>query len=233
MLIVLVRTLILYVLVVVAMRVMGKRQIGQLQPFELVVTLMLSELAAIPMESPGIPLINGITPIVTLIAAQVILSYVSLKSDRARAVICGTPSVLIENGKIVESELKRLRYNLSDLMEQLRAKDVPNISDVEFAILETSGQLSVIEKSQKRPVIPEDLHLPTRYEGLPFTLIMDGHIIHRNLTKLNLSIDWLNQELKKRGIESPREVLFACLDTEGKLFCQRKSGKSAGGGDSK
>ncbi|MBU7008087.1 DUF421 domain-containing protein [Phosphitispora fastidiosa] len=227
MLIVLVRTLILYVFVVMAMRIMGKRQIGQLQPFELVVTLMLSELAAIPMESPGIPLINGITPILTLIAAQVILSYISLKSDRARGFICGTPSVLIENGKIVESELKRLRYNLSDLMEQLRAKDVPNISDVEFAILETSGQLSVIEKSQKRPVIPEDLNLPTKYEGLPYTLIMDGHVIHRNLAKLKLNIEWLYQELEDLGIASPKDVLFACLDTEDKLFCQLKSGKEA------
>jgi len=226
-LIVLVRTLILYVFVVIAMRIMGKRQIGQLQPFELVVTLMLSELAAIPMESPGIPLINGITPILTLIAAQVVLSYISLKSDRARGFICGTPSVLIENGKIVESELKRLRYNLSDLMEQLRAKDVPDISDVEFAILETSGQLSVIEKSQKRPVIPEDLNLHPKYEGLPYTLIMDGHVIHKNLAKKNLNIEWLYQELEYLGIASPKDVLFACLDTEDKLFCQLKSGKEA------
>ena len=227
MLIVLVRTLILYVFVVIAMRIMGKRQIGQLQPFELVVTLMLSELAAIPMESPGIPLINGITPILTLIAAQVILSYISLKSDRARGFICGTPSVLIENGKIVESELKRLRYNLSDLMEQLRAKDVPNISDVEYAILETSGQLSVIEKAQKRPVIPEDLNLHPKYEGLPYTLIMDGHVIHRNLAKLKLNIEWLYHELDYLGITSPKDVFFACLDTKGKLFCQLKSGKEA------
>ncbi|WP_418792009.1 YetF domain-containing protein [Phosphitispora sp. TUW77] len=227
MLVILVRTLILYIFVVIALRIMGKRQIGQLQPFELVVTLMLSELAAIPMESPGIPLINGITPILTLIAAQVILSYISLKSDRARAVICGTPSVLIENGKIVESELKRLRYNLSDLLEQLRAKDVPNISDVEFAILETSGQLSVIEKSQKRPVMPEDLNLSTKYEGLPFTLIMDGQVLHKNLKKINLNIEWLYQQLANLGIENPSDVLFACLDTEGKLFYQLKSGKGA------
>ena len=223
MLIVLVRTLILYFFVVVAVRIMGKRQIGQLQPFELVVTLMLSELAAIPMENPGIPLINGITPILTLLAAQVVLSYVSLKSDRARAAICGTPSVLVENGIIVESELKRLRYNLSDLMEQLRAKDVPNISDVEFAILETSGQLSVIPKSQRRPVIPEDLNLSTKHEGLPYTLILDGHIIDRNLNKIGRDITWLQQELNKFSISNPEEVLFACLDTEGKLFYQLKS----------
>ncbi len=223
MLIVLVRTLILYSLVVVVMRVMGKREIGQLQPFELVVTIMISELAAIPMENPGIPLINGITPILTLLAAQVVLSYINLKSDRARAVICGRPSVLVENGKIVEPELQKLRYNLSDLMEQLRAKNVANIADVEFAILETNGQMSVIPKSQKRPVIPEDLNLPTKYEGLPHTLIMDGQIIHKNLKKLNLDIHWLTRQLNSLGIQKPEQVLFASLDTEGKLYYQEKS----------
>lgn len=223
MLIVLVRTLILYALVVIAMRFMGKRQIGQLQPFELVVTIMLSELAAIPMENPGIPLINGITPILTLLVAQVVLSFISLKSERARAVICGTPSVLIENGKIVELELQRLRYNLSDLMEQLRAKNIPNVADVEFAILETSGQLSVVPKSQKRPVIPEDLQLNTKYEGIPYTVIMDGHIIHKNLTKMNLDLHWLLEQLKSQGILRPEDVLFASLDSEGRLYYQKKS----------
>lgn len=222
MLIVLVRTLILYGLVVFAVRFMGKRQIGQLQPFELVVTIMLSELAAIPMQNPGIPLINGITPILTLLVAQVALSYVSLKSERARAVICGTPSILIENGKIMERELERLRYNLSDLMEQLRAKNVRNIADVEYAILETSGQLSVIPKSQKRPVMPEDINLPTKYEGVPYTVIMDGHVIHQNLTKINLDIPWLNQQLKFYGIDDPKKVLYANLDSDGKLYFQKK-----------
>lgn len=223
MLIVLMRTLILYAFVVVAMRIMGKRQIGQLQPFELVVTLLLSELAALPMENPGIPLINGITPILTLLVAQVILSYISLKSERARAIICGTPSVLIENGKIVEPELQRLRYNLSDLMEQLRAKNIPNVADVEFAILETSGQLSVVPKSQKRPVIPEDFQLKTKYEGIPYTVIMDGHIIHKNLTKMNLDVNWLRQQLNSQGIQRPEDVFFASLDSEGKLYYQKKS----------
>ena len=223
MLIVLVRTLILYALVVVAMRFMGKRQIGQLQPFELVVMLMLSELAAIPMENPGIPLINGITPILTLMVSQIVLSFISLKNERARAIICGTPSVLIENGKIVEPELQRLRYNLSDLMEQLRAKNIPNVADVEFAILETSGQLSVVPKSQKRPIIPEDLQLNTKYEGIPYTVIMDGHIIHKNLTKMNLDIHWLLEQLKSQGIPRPEDVLFASLDSEGKLYYQKKN----------
>jgi uncharacterized membrane protein YcaP (DUF421 family) len=229
-LIVIVRTLILYALVVVAMRVMGKRQIGQLQPFELVVALMLSELAAIPMENSGIPLINGITPILTLLVAQVTISYVSLRSNRARAIICGRPTVLVENGRIVEQELKRLRYNLSDLLEQLRAKNIPNIADVEFAILETSGHLSVVPKSQKRAVTPEDLNLQTKHEGIPHILVMDGNIMHENLRKLNLDLTWLCQQLQALGIEQAEELLIASLDSEGKLYCQKKNSGQVPGG---
>lgn len=222
MLIVLIRTLILYFSIVVIMRVMGKQQIGQLQPFELVVTIMISELAAIPMENPGIPLINGLTPIFTLMVAQIGLSYLSLKSERARAIICGTPTVLIENGKIMEHELRNARYNLSDLLEELRVKNIPNIADVEFAILETNGNLSVIPKSQKRPLVPEDLNISTKYEGLPHILITDGHIMHSNLKNLNLSLDWLVGQLKLFGIDDPKEVLFASLDTQGNLYYQKK-----------
>ncbi|MFZ5650040.1 MAG: YetF domain-containing protein [Bacillota bacterium] len=219
----LVRTLILFAVVVIGLRLMGKRQIGQLQPYELVIIIMLSALAAIPMENSGVPLINGLVPIVTLIVVHVALSYVTLKSERARGVICGTPSVLIENGKIVEREMTRLRYNINELLEQLRAKNIPNIADVEFAILETSGHLSVIPKSQKRPVVPEDLHLPTKYEGLPVTLIIDGYVFQKNLARMNLSEEWLRTELLKLGVSDPGNVLFASLDTEGKLFYQIKS----------
>lgn len=219
----LVRTLILFAVVVVGLRLMGKRQIGQLQPYELVIIIMLSALAAIPMQNSGVPLISGLVPIVTLIVVHVALSYATLKSERARGVICGTPSVLIENGKIVELEMTRLRYNINELLEQLRAKNIPNIADVEFAILETSGHLSVIPKSQKRPVVPGDMHLPTRYEGLPVTLIIDGHVFQKNLVKIGLGEEWLRSELMKFNVRDPGEVLFASLDTEGKFFFQVKS----------
>jgi len=204
---------------------MGKRQIGQLQPFELAVAIMISELAAVPMQNTGIPLINGIIPILTLLIAQVIFSFANLKSIKARAVICGKPSILIENGKINEENLKKELYTLNDLLEQLRIKDVPNIADVEFAILETNGQLSVIPKSQKRPVIAEDLNIPTTYEGLPLDLIVDGHLNLGNLTKANLDINWLKTELKKFGIGDLNQVLFASLDSSGSLYYQEKSGK--------
>lgn len=225
MLVVFMRTLILYAIVVVIMRIMGKRQIGQLQPFELVVAIMISELAAVPMQNTGIPLINGIIPILTLLIAQIALSFISLKSTKARALICGKPSILVENGKIDEAQLRSEMYTLNDLLEQLRSKNIASISDVEFAILETNGQLSVLPKSQKRPVNPEDLQLPTKYEGLPLDLVVDGEINYKNLEKAGLDEGWLASELGKFGISNLRDALFASLDTSGNLYFQKKSGR--------
>jgi uncharacterized membrane protein YcaP (DUF421 family) len=202
---------------------MGKRQIGQLQPYELVVIIMISELAAIPMQNTGIPLLSGLVPIFILVAAQVTLSYISLKSERARGVICGTPSIVIENSRIVEDELRRLRLNLNDLLEQLRLKNVADISDVEYAILETGGQLSVILKSEKRPVEPQDLNISPEYEGLPTTLIIDGHVIKENLKKVDLDMNWLQSELSKAGVNNVKDVFFASLDTHKQLYYQLKS----------
>ena len=223
MLLILIRTLILYAGVVVVMRIMGKQEIGQLQPFELVIALMIADLAAIPMANTGVPLANGLVPIFGLLMAQVFLSYAALKSIRFRSILCGTPSILVKNGQIVETELRRIRYNINDLLEQLRVKNISNIADVEFAILETGGKFSVIPKSQKRPLMPEDLQIPTQYEGIPMTLIIDGQIINNNLEMINLDKNWLSVELAKFGIDNHKKVLFASLDTKGKLFWQLKS----------
>jgi uncharacterized membrane protein YcaP (DUF421 family) len=204
------------------MRIMGKRQIGQLQPFELVIMVMLAGLAVIPMENTGVPLTNGLVPILTLLAAEYIASFLSLKSEEIRKILCGKPSILINRGKIVEQELQRLRINLNDLLEQLRIKNMPNISEVEFAILETSGSLSVIPKSQKRPLTPNDLNIPTNYEGLPITLILDGKVNHENLRIAHLSIEWLKEQISENGYSDFKEILFAALDTSGNIFIQEK-----------
>jgi len=221
-LVVFARTLILYAVVVIVMRIMGKRQIGQLQPFELVVAIMISELASVPMQNTGIPLINGIIPILTLLVAQITMSFISLKSIKARGIICGKPSILIENGKVNEGELRKEMYTINDLLEQLRIKNIQNIADVEFAILETNGQLSVIPKPQKRPVNPEDLSIPTKYEGLPIALIIDGKINYGNLAKTNHDVNWLQTQLNNSGISNLKNVLFASLDSNGNLFYQEK-----------
>ncbi len=222
MLLIIIRTLILFIVVGISLKIMGKHQVGQLQPYELVIIILLADMTVTPMANTGIPLLWGIVPVLILVMAQVILSYLTMKSNRARKFICGTPVVLVENGKLVEKEMRKLRYNINDLLEQLRDKNIYNIADVEFAILETSGKLSVIPKSQKRPVTPDDLELPTKYEGLPITLIVDGSVMHDNLRKCNLSEEWLKNELKKFGINGTKEVFFASLDTQGRLFYQKK-----------
>ena len=224
MLLVIIRTLILFTVTVIFLRLMGKRQVAQLQPFELVIIIMISELAAIPMENTGIPLLSGLIPIFVLFTAQVTLSYLSLRSEKARGIICGKPSILIENSQIVEDELRRIRYNINDLLEQLRSKNVADIADVEYAILETSGQLSVILKSEKRPVKPEDMDLPVKYDGLPITLVIDGQVINENIKKMNYNEEWLQHKLNESGIKSIKDVLFASLDPDGTLYFQLKKG---------
>ncbi|EIV99111.1 YetF domain-containing protein [Thermoanaerobacter siderophilus] len=224
MLILFFRTIILYALVVIFMRISGKQQIGQLQPYELVVAIMIADLVAIPMQNKGIPLVSGIIPILTLLVSQLFLSYLSIKSLRARAIICGTPTILVENGKILTSQLQKERYNINDLLEELRVKGYPNIADVEYAILETNGSLSVIPKSNKRPVTPQDLNLTPQYEGLPLPIIIDGRIMHQNMQKASIDMEWLNAQLKMWKIQNVKEVLFASLDTNKVLTVYRKEG---------
>lgn len=219
------RTLILYTLVIVALRVMGKREIAQLQPFELVVLLMISDLAIIPCEDVGIPLLSGIIPILVLLSANLTLAWITLKSEKARDIICGTPSILIRRGKIVEEELKKNCYNLTDLLEELRIKNVPNISDVEYAVLENNGNLSVFPKVQKRPTIPADFQITPPYEGLPLPLIMDGKLNIKNLLESGKDLKWLIRELKKQTIDKVEDVLIASLDSSGTLFTQAKQQK--------
>ncbi|MCO5385835.1 MAG: DUF421 domain-containing protein [Desulfosporosinus sp.] len=227
MLIVVVRTLILYIVVIIALRLMGKREIGQLQPFELVVILMISELAAVPSENVGVPLLSGIIPILVLLSASQTFAYISLKSERARDIICGRPSILIDRGKISEKELNRNCYNISDLLEELRLNNVPNIADVEFAILENNGQVSVFPKVQKRPTIPEDFGIEPPYEGLPLTIIMDGKLKKNYLEQSKKDLDWLKSELEKQKISQIEDVLIASLDSSGKLYVQAKATKKS------
>ncbi|MFZ5639611.1 MAG: DUF421 domain-containing protein [Bacillota bacterium] len=216
------RTLFIYITLLIVMRVMGKREVGQLSPFDLVVAIVIAELAALPMSEKHISLFQGIIPILTLMVAEVILSWICLKSIVARKLISGKPSIIVVNGKIDEAQMRRSRYNIHDLLTQLRDKGFANISDVEFAILETSGRLSVIPKSQKRQVTPEDLHLATPYEGLSVPLIIDGKVFSENLEKTGLTEKWLEAELKKKGINSAEDVLFASIDTKGQLYVSKK-----------
>lgn len=222
--IVFLRTLILFSLVVVVMRVMGKRQIGELQPFELVVAIMISELAAVPMADVEIPLLDGIIPILTLLLAQVFLAYLTLISNKARTIICGRPSILIEKGTIIESELRRLRININDLLEQLRVKNYANIRDVDYAILETNGQMSIIPKGACQTIKKQDLGLTGPDPGLPLTIVIDGMVVKHNLQLFKLTEKELLEKLKEQGVSNLQQIFFASIDTTGTLTWQKKEG---------
>lgn len=228
MLIVFVRTIILYILIVTLIRLMGKKQIGQLQPSELVVSLIIADLAAIPMGNVGIPLLAGIVPILTLFVSEALISYLSLKSQLARKILSGKPSIVVVKGKIIEKELRKQRFNIDDLIEQLRIKNVSNIEDVEYAILETGGQLSVILKTQKMPIKREDFSINAQYEGLPITLIIDGYVNKNNLSIAGLSENWLYDELKNNNINSEKHVLFAFVAADKKFKYQLKDNVKSG-----
>lgn len=223
MLVVVIRTLILYASVTAAVRIMGKRQIGEMQPSELVVAIMISDLASVPMQAVDIPLLSGIIPVFTLIVAEVFAAFLSLKSKAIRRIIAGEPSVVIRGGRIDEKELVRQRFNLNDLLEQLRISGYPDISQVEIAVLETNGQLSIIPKAEARNVTVKDLNLKNaEKETIPFMLISDGKINKAELKRSGKSEKWLNQELKKKKISSVKDVFVASLDEYGKLFLQKK-----------
>lgn len=221
--IVMIRTIILYFIVVITMRIMGKRQIGQLQPFELVIAIMISELASLPMQDTRIPLMHGIIPIITLLILQVILSVIQLKSEKARAVICGIPSILIHKGQIDIAQLKNQRFNINDLLEEIRLQGYYNLEDIEYAILETSGQLSIIPKTGLTQVTKIDMKVPYSQDSLPITLILDGKINKKNLQIANRDINWLNKQLKSKNISSPEDIFIAVIDSQNKFYFQPKN----------
>lgn len=221
-LIVFMRVLILYATVLFFLRILGKRQVSTLQPYELVTIILLADVAAIPMATTGTPLVNGLVGLFALLVASYTVSYITMKNTRLRAAISGRPTIIIANGRIIEDAMKELRYTINDLLEQLRVIGYPNVHDVEFGVLETNGQLSVVPKSQKRPVNPADMGITTKYEGLPTPLIVDGEVDTQNLRRIGLDMAWLQGELARRGLRRPGDVLYAALDTEGNLYCQAK-----------
>ena len=222
MLTIFVRSVLLFVAAVVSMRVMGKRQVGQLQPYELVVVIMIAELAATPMGSVGIPLLYGLVPMIALIVCHGIMTALCMRSGKFRLLICGQPTVLIRNGAICEKEMRKTAMTLNDLMEALRTGGALDPSQVGTAVLETAGHVTVFPKAQARPVTPEDMHLDPPPEGLPLPLIMDGHVQQENLQRGGWTASWLERQVRDMGYTTPQDVLFLCVNTAGTLLCQGK-----------
>ena len=218
------RSIILYIFVLIIMRLMGKREIGQLQPFELAISIMIADLVTMPMTDVGIPISNGIIPILGLLLMHLIISIINIKSIKAREIICGKPRILIYRGKIDEKALKKERFTLNELQERLRGNNVFNLGDVEYAILETSGQITVIQKPNKRTTIPEDFNIMPEYEGIPYDLVVDGKIMYENLRQIGKNEIWLEKQVEKFKMK-PQEALIVTYDGKGQIFCQKKEQK--------
>lgn len=195
-----------------------------MQPFELVIAIMIADLASVPMGDTGIPITNGIIPILALLLIQLVISLINLKSIKGRSIICGVPSILIYRGKIDEKVMKKEKFTINELQERLREKDVFNIGDVEYAILETSGQLNVIQKPEKRNTIPEDFGILPEYEGIPYDLVIDGKVMYENLKAIGRDYNWLLKQVEKFKIK-PEQALVVTFDGKGQIFCQEKEGK--------
>lgn len=196
-----IRTIILYAILIVALRIMGKRQIGELQPSELAVTILISNLAAIPMQEPGIPLVGGVVPILTLVVCNSILSIISLKNRRLRRVITGKPSVLIKNGIIDQKEMRKNGFNIDDLLEELRMAGYLSVKEVAYAICETNGKLSVFPTSENKPATAGMLNLEAEDNGIPVTVISDGLIATNALKSIGKDLNWLEKKIKSSGFK--------------------------------
>lgn len=217
------RTVILYFILMVGLRLMGKRQIGELEPSELVLTLIISDLAAVPMQDFGIPLVNGLFPIVTLLCLSMLLSFFSLKSIRFRGLVCGHPTVIIRDGRILQQNMARNRFTVDELLEQLRSQGYSDLSAVKYAILETSGQVSVLPYTKASPITPQVVQMEVQDDvTLPVLLINDGHVMSANLSASGYDRTWLDRQLKDRRLTSPRQVFFMTVDEAGAVVCVAK-----------
>ena len=214
---ILIRTIILYVIVIFVVRLMGKRQIGQLQPTELVVTILLSEIAAIPLENNSVPLINSVAAVILLACLEVISSGIALKSGKYRRIVEGNAVFIIKEGKLDVKALKKLRYSIDDIMEGLRQKDVFDISDVEYAVVETNGNLSVLLKADKIPLTLESIDKKGEEKGIPAVVIADGKYIYSNFSLCKTSREKIDKILRKEKTVVD-EVMLMTLDKKGNKF---------------
>lgn len=222
------RTFLLYILVIFCLRFMGKRQIGELQPSELVTTIVISNIAAIPIENLGSPLINGVVPIIMLACFEVILSAINLKSKFFRRIISGTPMMVIRNGTVDQQALRDIRFSIDDLMEQLRGSGYFNLDEIAYAIVETNGQVSVYNKFDSRPVTCGDLGIKApQVDGLPVVIISDGIIEKRALAFCNVDQKWLDDILKKEGKSAKDIFIMTCDISRDYIIIPKEQKKSS------
>ena len=218
-----VRAGILYLIIIAGVRLMGKRQVGELEPSELVLSLIIADLASVPMQDFGLPLFNGVIPIITLIALSTLFSAVSLRCVRFRDLVCGQPALVIQDGKLYQETMRRNRLTLDELFEQLRGQGVTDLDDVKYAVLETNGRLSVLLRSDRQPVTSEQLAVSVSDDvTLPTIVINDGRVLTDNLKQAGRDERWLQQELKRQGAAHSRDVFLLSVDEQGAVVCLKK-----------
>lgn len=213
-----VRTIILYLLIIIGIRLMGKRQVGELEPSELVLDLIIADLAAVPMQDFGIPLLSGVLPILTLLCVTMILSVLTMKSVKFRALICGRPGIIVENGKVNQREMRKNRFTVDELNEELRMQGVTDLSTVKYAILETNGRVSVIPYANQRPVTAEQMNLSPDDVGMPLVIINDGRLLDHNLKTRGFNQGWLQKRLEEHDAKSVKEVFLLSVDEQNRVY---------------
>lgn len=216
--IVFLRTVIIYIALLTAMRLMGKRQIGELELSELVIAVLISDIAAHPLQDIGIPLMNGLLPVITLFCFELIMAGVIVKNPRAKMLLCGKPSLLIVKGVICQDEMDRNRFSIDELAEELRAQGVTDISKVEYAVLETDGKVSIILFPPERPATAGQLQVAEQDTGYPIILISNGRLRKENLKVANKDESWLQKQLQAHHVKSPREVYFMSVNSAGQVY---------------
>lgn len=216
--IVFVRTLIIYFALVLIMRILGKRQLGEMELSEFVVAALIADLASHPLQDIGIPMINGLVPIVTLFCCEVLISGLAMKNIRLRALLFGKPSMLVEKGKIKQHEMKKNRFTTDELMEELRNQGYLDISAVEYAVLETDGRLSVIPYPSESPVKPSQLKIEAEDRGYPVVVISDGHVIESNLRLVGRDRNWLKKRLAALGVKDAEQVFLMTVNSAGQVY---------------
>ena len=221
-----IRTVFLYIILIITVRIMGKKQVGELEPAELVVVFLLSELASIPMQDMNLPLMSSIVPIATLISLEILISIITLKSRALRNIFQGRPAILINKGILDEQEMKRQCYNLDEIMEQIRQEGYSDVREVEYAILENSGKISVIPSAKGKALTAEDMGIKVSPGIMPYFVISDGKFAKKGLELVGVSEEELMKKLRKKGIKKPEEVFFATIDSQGELYFQKKGEKA-------
>ena len=219
-----IRTILLYLALIFSVRLMGKRQIGEMEPSEFVVTMLVANLASIPMQDEGITLISGLVPILTVLGMELVLSGLIMRSVALRRLLCGKPVILIDNGKIIQENLRRTRISLDELTGHLREKDVLDLKSVQFAILETNGNLSVFPYPKEMPASAKEAGIPVKPVSLPITIVADGYVSKENLQKAGKDEKWLRTVLS-RNKASAADTLLLTVDRQDHILFIRKEGR--------